>query len=103
MLGAKQAAVAIGTAQHAAIELNKIQTCDQAQPPACHPLLSDHNTGIVVDAVTDALTTMRAIPDGWKATADAAIVRIEGRLDAAGKEQFNGYLEAARVALKAIH
>lgn len=99
ILRAKTAVVAIGTMQHAAIELNKIQVCD---PKPCHPLLSDSNTGVVVDAATDALKTLRAVPDGWKATADAAVVRVEHRLDAGGKSQFTVYLEAARLAIKAI-
>jgi hypothetical protein len=99
---AKQAAIAIGTLQHSAIELNKIQKCDDATPPTCAPLLSDHNTGIVVDISTDVLKTMRRIPAGWRATADQGILQVEGRLDAAGKGQFNVYLEAARLVLRGI-
>jgi len=99
---AKQAAIAIGTLQHSAIELNKIQKCSQATPPVCAPLLSDHNTGIVVDISTDVLKTMRNIPAGWRATADAGIMQVETRLDAAGKGQFNLYLEAARLVIRGI-
>ena len=99
ILKARTAVVAIGTMQHAAIELNKIQVCP---PQPCHPLLSDRNTGVVVDVSTDALKTLREVPDGWRATADAAVVRVEQRLDAGGKSQFNVYLEAARLAIKAI-
>lgn len=96
---ANEAVVIIGTAQHAAIELNKVQVCD---PMPCHPLLSDHNTGIVVDAATDALTTLRAVPTGWKATTQAAIERIKTRLDAAGLTKFTPYLTAASAALALI-
>ena len=78
---ANEVAVGLGTLQHAAIELNKVQRCD---PAPCQPLLSDQNTRIVIEAVTDGLTTLRAVPDGWKATGLAVTQRIEGRLDAAG-------------------
>jgi hypothetical protein len=96
---AKQAAVAIGTLQGAAIGLNKIQVCD---PQPCHPALSDHNTGIVVDAATDALKAMRAVPDGWLATADAALERVTTRLDAGGRTQFDPYLAGARTTLEKL-
>lgn len=99
ILTAKQAVIAIGTVQHAAIELNKIQQCDAATPPVCHPFLSTQNTTVVVDAATDALTAMKAIPSGWKATSDAALARMQLRLDAAGKTQLATYLSAARAAL----
>ena len=45
---ANEVAVAIGLVQTGAINLNKVQVCD---PTPCHPLLSDANTRIVVDAV----------------------------------------------------
>ena len=96
---ANEAAVIIGTAQHVAIGLNHIQVCD---PAPCHPLLSNHNTGIVVDAATDALTTLRGVPDGWKATVQAALDRIKIRLDAAGLTKFTPYLTAASSALALI-
>jgi hypothetical protein len=62
-------------------------------------LLSDRNTGIVVDAVTDGLTTLRALPAGWKATTVAVLDRIQIRLDAAGLTKFTPYLTAGRSAL----
>src|SRR3990167_6568803 len=71
---ANEVVVALGTAQHAAIALKAVQVCPQ--PTACHPLLSTRNTGIVVDAVEDALLTIQAVPGGWLATANAALARI---------------------------
>lgn len=96
---ANEAVVALGTAQHAAIELNKIQVCE---PAPCHPLLSTRNTGVVVDAVTLALTTLRAVPDGWRATSLAALDTIIAKLDADGKTRFASYLTAARTIINAI-
>lgn len=96
---ANEAAVGLGTLQHAAIELNKVQQCD---PAPCHPLLSDANTRIVVEAVTDGLTTIRAVPSGWKATAGAALDRVEQRLDAAGKTKLAAYVAAARSILTTL-
>ena len=95
---ANEGVVALGTVQHTAIELNKIQVCD----PACHPLVSDRNTGIVVDAVADGLKAIQRVPDGWKATAVVVLERIEGRLDAAGKEKLAAYVIAARTVIDAL-
>jgi hypothetical protein len=97
---ANQGVVAIGTVQHASIELNKIQICD---PAPCHPLLSDANTKIVVDAVTDALTTLRATPQGWQGIVTVALDRIQLRLDAAGKQQIAAYISAARSFLVSMN
>jgi len=96
---ANEALVIIGTAQRAAIELNKVQVCD---PLPCHPLLSDHNTGIIVDAALDGLTAVHTLPAGWKATTQAVIERIKIRLDAAGLSKFTPYLTAASSALALI-
>lgn len=93
---ANEVTIAIGTVQHAAIDLNKAQVCT---PAPCHPILSNHNTGIVVDAATDALTTIKATPDGALATAVAAIDRMQARLDAAGKQEIAAYLGAARTII----
>ena len=101
---ADEGVVAIGTVQHAAIELNKINICPTppATEPACHKLLSDANTGIVVDAATDALTTMKAAPAGWKVAVTTAIDRITLRLDAAGKHEVSAYLTAARAIVNSF-
>lgn len=96
---AKQVAVAIGTLQHAAIELNNTQTCN---PTPCHAFLSDRDTAVVVDASTDALTALRAAPDGWLATADVALTRVESRLEAAGKAAFGPYLAGAHTTVNAL-
>jgi hypothetical protein len=91
---ADQGVVALGTIQHAAIELNKLQVC--AEPGNCHALLSEPNTHVVVDAVTDALNSIKAAPQGWKPVATSAVDRIVARLDAAGKQQLVAYIDAAR-------
>lgn len=88
---ANEVVVAIGTLQHAAIELNKTQVCPT--PATCHPLLLDANTKVVVDASTAALTTIKATPDGWKAAASALLTQITTRLDAAGKTQLSAYVQ----------
>jgi hypothetical protein len=96
---ANQVGVSLGTVQHAAIELNKIQQCT---PAPCHPLLSDANTKVVIDAVTDAVTTLKATPDGWQSTANTALTRIETRLDADGKQQIAAYLETVRTVMTTV-
>lgn len=95
---ANEAVVGIGSAQRAAIELNKI--CRATPPAPCDPILSTEATRVVVDASTDALTTLKSVPDGWRATVDVFIVRVEARLDAAGKGQLKPYLEALRIIVK---
>lgn len=95
----RQAVVAIGTVQHAAIELNKIQVC----PPApCRPLLSDDNTRIVIDTVASGVTAIRAVPTGWRATTTTALTQISTRLDAAGKTTIAGYVQAANTILAGL-
>ena len=96
---ATEIVVAINAFQKASIELNAIQVCE---PLPCRPLLSDRNTGIVVDAVADALTTIRAVPDGWRATTIALLDRVTMRLDAAGQERLVRYLELVRAVLGAV-
>lgn len=108
---ANEAVVALGTVQHAAIELNKIQVCQQnAQPvvppltsPApCHPFLSDANTGVVVDNATTAFNAVKAIPDGWKAAITQALSTISERLDADGRASLGAYLTAASTILNSL-
>lgn len=89
---ANQAVVALGTVQHAAIELNKIQVCT---PAPCHPLLSDKNTALVVDNMTTAFNGIRGVPSGWKATALTALQSVQMRLDAEGKSSIAAYLDMA--------
>ena len=96
---ADQAQVVLGTLQHVAIGLNAINKCNTAAPPVCVPLLDDENTGIVVDAVTDAIIVIQATPDGWRAALSAGLARLDARLDAAGKSDLKGYLDAARAYL----
>lgn len=96
---ADQGVVALGTVQHAAIELNKIQVCD---PAPCHPLFSDANTRVVVSVVTDALTTIKPLPAGWKPVAVTALDRLVSRLDASGQQQLGAYVAAARTIVNSL-
>lgn len=97
---ANEVVVALGTAQHAAISLNAVQVCPT--PTTCHPLLSTRNTGIVVDAVTDALQTIRAVPNGWLATANAALKQIADRLDPEGRSKLSAYMAAVRAVIAGV-
>lgn len=90
-----EAVIAVGTLQHAVIELNKIQT---GEPP--HPLVSDTDTRTVVDAVADALTVLKQAPAGWRATVQTLITRVEGRLSADARRRASPYLAALRVFLQ---
>lgn len=100
---ANEAVVALGTLQHVAIQLNGVQRCEAPPNDAvCAPVLSTQNTGVVVDAVTAALTTVRQVPSGWKPTALAALTQIEARLDAAGKTKLSAYVVAARTVIEAL-
>lgn len=100
---ANQAVVAIGMLQRSAIELNKIEVCPTpATVPACHPFLSDQNTGIVVDNVTTALTAIRGVPLGWKGTIEQALTTIAARLDGDGKTQLASYITAANSVIAAL-
>ncbi len=56
-------------------------------------------TRVVVDAVHDALVTIKAAPDGWKAALATALERIHGRLDRAGLAELSAYVTAARTIL----
>ena len=98
---ADQAQVAIGTAQHAAIELNKIKVCPTG-PTSCHPLLSDANTKIVIDAVANAVKAIQAVPNGWLATSHTVLATITQRLDQAGKTTFGSYVTAAGAIIDAL-
>ena len=95
---ANEAIVAIGTIQHVAIELNKVLVCD----PACHGLLSDKNTGIVVDAVRKVLLTIQQAPNGWKATALVGLDQIDALLDETGRAKLKAYTAAARATIQAL-
>ena len=87
---ANEIGIAFGTAQHAAIELNKAG------------ILSEANTGIVVDATTDVLKVLKDTPDGWRAAAITGIDRINMRLDAAGKVQLDPYIHGVETVLKEL-
>jgi hypothetical protein len=99
MWQANEAGVALGTIQRAAIDLNRIEACE---PAPCRKLLSDTNTRAVIDVVVPALQTIRAVPDGWLATANAAVDQVTLRLDAAGKTKLRAYVEAARIILNQL-
>ena len=96
---ADRGVVAIGNIQHVALELNRMQVCS---PAPCHPLLTDANTRIVVDASTDALVTIKAAPQGWKTALAVALDRIKTRLDVAGNTELAAYLNAARLIMESF-
>lgn len=92
---ANEGVVAIGTVQHAALALNAVVDCGGTVVISpCQKALSDANTRVVVDASTAALTTIKAVPEGWKATALTAAHTIEQKLDQAGKAELSAYLKA---------
>jgi hypothetical protein len=95
---ANEGVVALGTVQHAAIELNKVQACTSA----CHPLLPDKDVAVVVDNVTSALIIIKQVPNGWKATIISALNAISTRLDAEGKMRLSAYLGAAIAVVNAL-
>lgn len=95
---ANEAVVAIGTVQHVAIQLNDIERCE----PTCVPLLSDANTRLVVDAATGAFNTIRALPQGWKATSLAALTQMANGLDANGKAKLAVYVQTARTIVEGL-
>lgn len=95
---ANQAVVAIGTVQHAAIQLNDIDRCD----PTCVPLLSDANTRLVVDISTAAFNTIRAVPSGWKATTLAALEQMAAGLDTSGRTTLAAYVQTARTIVEGL-
>lgn len=97
---ANEALLVLDTVQKSAIGLNKIQKC--TTPDVCTPLLSDNNTEIVINAVASGVRTIRAVPDGWKASTTAALNEISQRLDAAGKTVFVSYVSAAAQILAGI-
>ena len=96
-----EVAVSLGSLQSVAIGLNRVQQC-AGTPTVCHPLLSDDNTRVVVDAVTDGLTSLRAVPEGWKATGLAVVDRITLRLDDAGQSKLSAYLATAAAILNQL-
>lgn len=91
--------VALGIVQQSAIGLNAVQICD---PLPCHPVLSDANTEIVIDAVGDGVSTLKRVPSGWRGTALGILDVIERRLDEAGVTKLQPYLIGARAAILSI-
>ena len=97
---ANRVVVELITIQRAAIALNELTICPQpGDPTKCYVALSETNTRAVIDACEDAGLVLKAVPDGWKQTAAAAIRRIRQRLDARGHEELDPYLAAAETLL----
>lgn len=96
---ANQMVVALGTFQHAAIELNKTQVCD---PAPCRPLLPDDQTRVVVDAVADALTVLAKTPEGWKAEMLTALDKVDAKLTAYGKDRLKAYTQMVRIVVQEV-
>jgi len=99
---ANEVTLAFGTLQRTAISLNGIVRCDQAVPPVCEPLLSDGNTRAVIDVVEDAVLTLRAVPDGWLVTANAALSRLVQRLSADGQAKLSAYIGMVRAVVEGL-
>src|SRR5678815_2671016 len=99
---ANEALLVLDMLQKSAIGLNDIQRCEAPPSTTCRPLLADNNTRVVIDVVADAVRTIRKVPDGWKATASAALSTVATRLDAAGKTVLSEYLKAANTILTSI-
>lgn len=100
---ANQAVLTLGQVQKTAIGLNGIQKCTAAQPPACAPLLSDKNTGIVIDAVSAAVKSIEHVPSGWRATTTTALLDVRAKLDASGKSNLSAWLGVVDVFLQETH
>lgn len=96
---ANEVAVAIGSVQHAAIELNDAQICDRG---GCRPILSEANTRAVVQNATSGLKALRAVPAGWKETGLTTIREIQSRLDDAGRTKLKSYLDAALAVINEL-
>lgn len=101
---ANEVVVHLGQLQDVAIGLNGIKRCPTPETPEanCPPVLSDTNTGYVVDAVEVAVKTIQKVPEGWKAAALTALDAVEKQLDAAGKAKLLSYLTVARQAVESL-
>jgi len=93
---ANEVQAAFGTLQQTAISLNAIERCDEAVPPVCEPLLSDDNTRVVIGIVRDVVLTLRAVPSGWLATANAALTRLNERLSPDAQAKLAAYINMVR-------
>jgi hypothetical protein len=80
--------------------LNKIQVCDKNVPPICHALLSKANTDIILDVSRRSVVTLRATPDGWRATVSTGLTEIRSKLDDSGKAQISAWLGVLDALLK---
>ena len=99
---ANEVVVHLGQLQDVAIGLNDIQQCSQTAPTECAPILSDKNTGYVVDAVEVAVKTIQKVPEGYKAAALQALDAIEKQLDAQGKTKMLPYVTVVRQLVTAL-
>ena len=99
---ANEVVVHLGQLQDVAIGLNDIQQCSQTAPSECAPILSDKNTGYVVDAVEVGVRTIQKVPEGYKAAALSALDSIEKQLDAQGKTKMLPYVTVVRQLVTAL-
>ncbi len=93
---ANEVQAAFGTLQQTAISLNSIEKCDAQVPPVCAPLLSNANTRVVIGVVEDVVLTLRAVPSGWLATANAALTQLSQRLSPEAQEKLAAYINMVR-------
>lgn len=99
---ANQAVLTLGQVQKTAIGLNAIQKCSPA-PVVCAPLLSNANTGIVVDAVAASVKSIQQAPAGWRSSTTVALAEIRSRLDAGGKANLSAWLGVVDTFLQETH
>lgn len=95
--------IAIGNLQRTAIALNAVQKCDPApNETQCRPLFSNANTRLTIQIVEGAVRTIEAAPQGWQATANAAVDQLAMQLDDAGRSTLAAYIQAARAVINAV-
>lgn len=95
---ANEVVVALDAVMSSAIALNELQICD----PTCHPVLSEQNTRVVVQAIRSADLTLKQIPGGWQLIANTALDQVSLYLDSNGKEKILPYIIAAKSIIAAL-
>ena len=95
---ANEVVVALDAVMSSAIALNTLQICD----PTCHPVLSEQNTRVVVQAIRSADLTLKQIPGGWQLISTTALDQVSLYLDSNGREKILPYIIAAKSIIAAL-
>ena len=95
---ANEVVIALDAVMNSAIALNELTACD----PTCHPVLSEQNTRIVVQAIRGADVTIKQFPAGWNIVAATALDQVSTYIDDNGKAKLQPYLTAASAILKSL-